>query len=66
MHLHGTGRRKRAGSTWVGSLAAGAMLVVVAAAVANTGWIALAPFGFAALIVIALLWLMRATERSAK
>ena len=66
MHLHGTGQRKKPGSSWIGLLAVAAMLAVMIAAIANAGWIALAPFGFAAVIVIALLWLMRATQRSAK
>ena len=66
MHLHGTGRRKKGGSLWTGLLLAGATLTVIVVAVVKGGWLALAPFIFAALIVAALLWLMRATERSAK
>ncbi len=66
MHLHGTGRRKKGGSSWPGLLLAGATLAVTVVAIAKGGWLALAPFIFAALIVAALLWLPRTTERPAK
>ncbi|HEY4688578.1 MAG TPA: hypothetical protein VIK33_04650 [Anaerolineae bacterium] len=67
MHLHGAGRRKKGdGSSWVGLLAAAAVVVVTIAGVVQVGWAALAPFGFAAFILGILLWLMRATDRAAK
>ncbi|MBI3359684.1 MAG: hypothetical protein HY023_01065 [Chloroflexi bacterium] len=66
MHLHGSGRRNKSRPGWIGLLLAGATLTVVIVAVAKGGWVALAPFGFAALVIAALLRLMRATERAAK
>ncbi len=51
MHVHGTGKRKKNGSVWPGLLLAGVMLVVTIASVVRVGWLALVPFGFAALIL---------------
>ena len=66
MHVHGTGKRKKNGPLWPGLLLAGVMLVVTIASVVQIGWLALVPFGFAALILAILLWLMRATDCAAK
>ncbi|HET7091112.1 MAG TPA: hypothetical protein VFL17_20960 [Anaerolineae bacterium] len=66
MQVHRAGRCKKNRSVWPGLFLAGVILVVTIASVARIGWIALAPFGFAALILAILLWLMRATDRAAK
>jgi len=66
MHVHGTGKRKKNGSVWPGLLLAGVMPVVTIASVVRIGWLALASFGFAALILAILLWLMRATDRAVR
>ena len=66
MHVHGTGKRKKNGPLWPGLLLAGVMLVVTIAGVVQIGWLALVPFGLAALILAILLWLMRATDCAAK
>lgn len=66
MHRHGTGRRKKGSPLGTGLLLAGATLTVAILAVVKSGWLALAPFGFAALVVVALLWLMRATARAVR
>lgn len=64
MHLHGAGRRKKGGSIWPGLLLAGAIVIVTIAAIVKIGWLALAPYGFAAAIVLSLLLLMRAQDRA--
>ena len=66
LHLHGTGQRKASGPPWVGLLAAGAVLAVTVTSIVKVGWLALAPFGLAALVLAVLLWLMRATDRAAR
>ncbi len=69
MHLHGAhgaGRRKGKGSNWIGLVAAAAVVTVTVASIVQVGWLALAPFGFAAVILGILLWLMRVTDRAAK
>ena len=65
MHLHGAGRRKKGdGSIWIGLLAAAAVVVVTVAGILQVGWAALAPFGFAAIILGVLLWLTHALQCS--
>jgi len=66
MHVHGSRQRKGKGSNWIGLLAAAAVVTVTVAGIVQAGWLALAPFGFAAVILGILLWLMRATDRAAK
>ena len=64
MHLHGAGRQNKGGSIWPGLLLAGAIVVVTIYAVIKIGWLALAPYGFAAVIILSLLLLMRAQDRA--
>ncbi len=55
MHLHGAGQRNKGGSIWIGSILAGAIMIVTIVAVVRIGWLALAPFGLAVLIASGLL-----------
>ena len=66
MHLHGAGRRKKGGSIWPGLLLAGAIVVVTIDAIIKLGWLALAPYGFAAVIVLSLLLLMRVQDHASR
>ncbi|HLF28972.1 MAG TPA: hypothetical protein VJG32_21810 [Anaerolineae bacterium] len=66
MHMHGGSGRKKDSPVWFGLLLAGVILAVVIFSIVRTGWIALAPFGFAGVILAILMWLMRATDRAAK
>lgn len=50
MHLHGPGRRSKGGSIWIGLVLAGAVAIITITAIIKIGRLALAPFGFAALI----------------
>ena len=64
MHLHGAGRRTKGDSIWIGLILAGAIIVVTIDGVVKIGWLALTPFGLAALIALSLLWFMRAQDRA--
>ncbi len=57
MHLHRTGRRNKGDSIWIGLILAGAIVIVTIVVVIRIGWLALAPFGFEAVIVSNLLLL---------
>lgn len=64
MHLHGAGRRNKGGSIWPGLLLAVPIVVITIIAVIRIGWLALAPYGFAAIIILSLLLLVRAQDRA--
>jgi len=63
VHLHGAGRRNKGNSIWIGLILAGPIIVVTIVAVIQIGWLALAPYGFGAFIVLSLLLLVRAQDR---
>jgi hypothetical protein len=63
MHLHGAGQRNKGNSILIGLILAGAIIVVTIDAIIKIGWLALAPYGFGAFIVLSLLALMRAQDR---
>jgi hypothetical protein len=52
MHLHGAGRRNKGNSIWIGLIMAGAIIVVTIDAIIKLGWLALAPYGFGAFIIL--------------
>jgi hypothetical protein len=60
VHLQEPGRCSKGGSIWIGLILAGAMAIVTIVAVIEIGWLALAPFGCVAVIVLSLLLLTHA------
>ncbi|GIK64357.1 MAG: hypothetical protein BroJett018_21510 [Chloroflexota bacterium] len=63
MHLHGSGKFKKDGPIWPGVLVLTITIMMVIGAFIRIGWLALAPFGFAAFLLFTALWLMRVSDR---
>ncbi len=63
IHIHGSVRCNKSGPAWPGMVTVGVIIVVTVITVIKIGWIVLAPFGFGALNLALLLWIMRVTEK---